>query len=95
MEYLKGSFDSGQTFNSKSIKEYRSPYSLPDPEQHESSCNLLTQWDPGEKPWQTPLFWKESTSELTAKTKGSDRIFPTKLGLSQSLMFQEGTLILM
>ena len=40
---------------------------------------------------QPPLFRKESTSELTAKTKGSDRIFTTKLGLSQSLMVQEGT----
>ena len=40
---------------------------------------------------QPPLFWKESISELTAKTMGSDRIFTTKLSLSQSLMFQEGT----
>ena len=40
---------------------------------------------------QPPLFRKESTSELTAKTKGHDRIFTTKLGLSQSLMVQEGT----
>ena len=40
---------------------------------------------------QPPLLMKESTSELTAKTKGSDRIFTTKLGLSQSLMVQEGT----
>ena len=78
MEYLKDSFDTGQTedglFNSKSIKGYRSSYSLPSPKQHESSYNLLTQWDPGEKPLQPPLFWKESTSELTAKTKGSHRI---------------------
>ena len=93
MEYLKESFDSGQIedviSNSKSIKGYRSSYFLPDPEQHESSYNLLTQWDPGEKPLQ-PLFRKESTSELTAKTKGSDRTFTIKLGLSQSLMVQEG-----
>ena len=40
---------------------------------------------------QPPLFRKETTSELTAKTKGSDRIFTKKLGLSQSLMVQEGT----
>ena len=33
---------------------------------------------------------KESTSELTAKTKGSDRIFTIELGLSQFLMVQEG-----
>ena len=94
MEYLKHSFDTGQIedgfSNSKSIKGYRSSYSLPDPEHHESSYNLLTQWDPGEKPLQPPLFRKESTSEFTAKTKGSDRIFTTKLDLSQSLMVQEG-----
>ena len=59
-------------------------------EHYESSYNLLTQWDPGEKPLQPPLFRKESTRELTAKTKGSDRIFTTKLGLSQSLMVQDG-----
>ena len=40
---------------------------------------------------QPPLVRKESTSELTAKTNGSDRIFTIKLGLSQSLMVQEGT----
>ena len=95
MEYLKDSFDTGQIedglSNSESIKRYKSSYSLPDPEQHESSYNLLTQWDPGEKPLQPPLFRKESTSELTAKTKGSDRNFTIKLGLSQSLMVQEGT----
>ena len=78
MEYLKVSFDTGQNedgfSNSKSIKGYRSSFFLPDPEQHESSYNLLTQWDPGETPLQPPLFRKESKSELTAKTKGSDRI---------------------
>ena len=65
MEYLKDSFDTGQIENgfsdSKLIKGYRSSYFLPDPEQHESSYNLLTQWDPGEKPLQPPLFRKEST----------------------------------
>ena len=95
MEYLKDSFDTGLIedgfSNSKSIKGYRSLCSLPDPEHHECSYNLLTQWDPGEKPLQPPFFRKESTSELTAKTKGSDRIFTTKLGLSQSLMVQQGT----
>ena len=99
MEYLKDSFDTGQTedgfFNSKSIKGYRSPYSLPDTEQQQTSYNLLNEWDPGEKPLQPPLFWNESTSEITAKTMGSDRIFTTKLGLSQSLMIQEVTLTLM
>ena len=70
MQYLKNSLDTRQIedgfSNSKSIKGYRSSYSLPDPEQHESSYNLLTQWDPGEKPLPPPLFRKESTS---AKTK--------------------------
>ena len=70
MQYLKNSLDTGQIedgfSNSKSIQGYRSSYSLPDPEQHESFYNLLTQWDPGEKPLPPPLFRKESTS---AKTK--------------------------
>ena len=95
MEYLKYSFDSGQMEDgisaSKSIMGYRSSYSLPDSEQHESIYNLLTQWNPWEKPLQTPLFRKENTSELTAKTKGGDRIFTIKLGLSQSLMVKRGT----
>ena len=51
MEYLKDSLDTGQIedgfSNSKSIKRYRGPYSLPNPGQHESSYNLLTEWDPG------------------------------------------------
>ena len=71
---MKDSLDTGLTedgfFNSKSTKGYRSSYSLSDPEQHESSYNLLTQSDPEEKPLQPPLFWKESTSELTAKQRG-------------------------
>ena len=84
MEYLKDSFDAGRIENGfsnpKSIEGSRGSYSLPDPEQHESSYNPLAQWDPGEKPLQPPLFWKESTSELTAKTNRNDRIFTTKLG---------------
>ena len=95
MEYWKYSFDTAQIedgfSNPKSIKGYRNSYSLPDPEHHESNYNLLTQWYPGEKPFHPPLFRKESTSELTAKTIGSDRIFTTKLVLSQSLMVEEGT----
>ena len=79
MEYLKDSFDTGQIeegfSNSKSIKGYRSSNSLPDPEHHESSNNLLTQQESTKKPLQPPLFRKESTSALTAKTKGSDIIF--------------------
>ena len=50
MEHLNDSLDTGQIAdgfsNSKSIKQYRSSYSPPDPEQHESSYNLLTEWDP-------------------------------------------------
>ena len=46
---------------------------------------------PGEKPLQPQLLRKESTSELTAKAKGSDSIFTIKLDLSQSLIVQEGT----
>ena len=53
MEYLRDSVDTGQIedgfSNSKSIKGYRSSYFLPDPVQHESRYNLLTQWDSGEK----------------------------------------------
>ena len=81
MEYLKDSFDTQQIEDG-----FSNSYSLSDPEHHESSFNLLTQWDPGEKLLQPPLFRKESKSELTAKIKGRDRIFTTKLGLSQSLM---------
>ena len=83
MEHLKDSLDTGQIedgfSNSKSMKGYRSSYSLPDPEQHESSHNLLAQWDPGEKPLQPPLFRKESTSELTAKTRGVTEFQPKRV----------------
>ena len=52
IEYHKDSLDTGQIedgfSNSKSIKGYRSSCTPPDPEHHESSYNLLTQWDPGE-----------------------------------------------
>ena len=40
---------------------------------------------------QLPVFWKGGTSEVTAKTRGSDTIFTITLGLLQSLMVQEGT----
>ena len=53
-------------------------HTLPDPENYESSYNLLAQWDPGDNPLQPPLFSKENTSELTAKTEGSDRISAKK-----------------
>ena len=68
MEYLKDSFDTGQIddgfSNSKSIKGYRSSYPLPDTEQHESSYNLLTQLDPGEKPLQHSSGKKAQVSSL-------------------------------
>ena len=65
MAYLKYSFDIEVEFpNSKSIKQYGSPYSLPDLEQHESSYNLLTQWDPGEKPLQPPFFRKAIATKI-------------------------------
>ena len=51
MAYLKYSFDIEEGFSIfTSIKQYGSPYNLPDLGQHESSYNLLSQWDPGEKP---------------------------------------------
>ena len=65
MAYLKYSFDIEDGFsNSKSIKQSGSSYSLPDLEQHESSYNLLTQWDPGEKPLQPPLFRKAMATKI-------------------------------
>ena len=65
MAYLKYSFDIEDGFsNSKSIKQYGSSYSLPDLEQHESSYNLFTQWDPGEKSLQPPLFRKAIATKI-------------------------------
>ena len=65
MAYLKYSFDIEDRFsNSKSIKQYGSSYSLPDLEQHESSYNLPTQWDAGEKPLQPPLFMRAIPTKI-------------------------------
>ena len=65
MAYLKYSFDIEDGFSiSKSIKQYGSSYTLPDLEQHESSYNLLTQWDPGEKPLQPPLCRKAIATKI-------------------------------
>ena len=93
MEYLKDSIDTGQIEDvfskSKSSKGYRSSYFLPDLNNMKVATIYLLNGIL-EKPLQPPLFRKESTSELTAKTKGSDRIFTIKLGLSQLLMVQEG-----
>ena len=65
MACKKYSFDIEEGFsNSKSIKQYGSSYTLPDPEQHESSYNLLIQWDPGEKPLLPPLFTKSISTKI-------------------------------
>ena len=65
MPYLKYSFDIEDGFsNFKSIKQYGSSYTLPDLEQHESSYNLLTQWDHGEKPLQSPIFRKAIATKI-------------------------------
>ena len=63
MAFLKYSFDVEDGFsNSKSIKQYGSSYTLPDLEQ--SSFNLFTQWDPGEKSLQPPLFRKAIATKI-------------------------------
>ena len=65
MAYLKYSFDIADRFsNSKSINQYGSSFSHPDLEKHESSYNLLTQWYPGEKPLQLPLFRKAIATKI-------------------------------
>ena len=65
MAYLKYSFDIENGFSSsRSIKQYGSSNSLADLEQHESSCNLLTQWDPWETPLQPPLFRKARATKI-------------------------------
>ena len=53
MEYLRDSFDTGQIkmdFPTPNQSRDIEVHTLPDPENHESSYNLLTQWDPGDKP---------------------------------------------
>ena len=61
MAYLKYSFHIEEgVSNFISIKQYGSPYNLPDLGQHESSYNLLNQWDPGEKPY---FAYKKCMSE--------------------------------
>ena len=47
-----------------SSKQYRSPYTLPDPGQHESRYNLLHQWDPGEKPLLPQLFRTTTSAKI-------------------------------
>ena len=65
MAYLKYSFDIDEGFsNFISVKQYGSPYTLPDLGQHESSYNLLNQWDPGEKPLLPQLFRKATAAEI-------------------------------
>ena len=46
------------------IKQYGSPYNLPYLGQHESSYNLLNQWDPGEKHLLPQLFRKATVSKI-------------------------------
>ena len=59
MEYLKDSFDTGQTkdgfFNFNSIMEHQGSYSLSDPECLGSGHNLLIEWESGEITWE-PLI---------------------------------------
>ena len=65
MAYLKYSFDIEEGYSYFiSIKQYGSPYTLPDLGQHESSYNLLNQWDPEEKPLLPQLFWKVTASKI-------------------------------
>ena len=56
-----------------------------------NTVKAATIYDPGEKPCNLHSSGRKPQSELTAKTKGSDRIFTIKLGLPQSLMVLEGT----
>ena len=95
MEYLKDSFDTGQIedgfSNSKSINGYRSSNFLPDPEQLQSTYSMGS-W---EKPLQPPLFRNERTSELTAKTKGSDRIFTIKWAYPNTQCYKKEPITLM
>ena len=65
MPYLKYSFDVEEGFsNFISIKQYGSPYTVPDLGKHESSYNLLNQWDPGEKPLLPQLFRKATPAKI-------------------------------
>ena len=78
MEYLKDSLDTGQIedgfSNSKSIKVYRSSYSLPDSEQHESSNDLLAQWDPGERPCHLHCSGRKAQVSSLPKQRGVTEI---------------------
>ena len=65
MAYLKYSFEMEEgVSNFRSIKQYGSPYNLPDLRQHESSYNLLNQWDPGEKPLLLQLSRKATAAKI-------------------------------
>ena len=65
MAYLKYSFVIEEGFsNFISIKQYRSPYNLTDLGQHESSYNLLSQWDPREKSLLPQLFRKATAAKI-------------------------------
>ena len=80
MEYPENSLDTGKTedgfFKFKSTKEHIGPYSSSYP------ADILSRyWEfAGISPLLLPpLFWKGDIGELTAKTKGSDRIFTRKI----------------
>ena len=63
--YLKYSFDIEEgVSNFISIEQYGSPYNLPDLGQHESSYNLLNQWDHGGKPLLPQLFRKATAAKI-------------------------------
>ena len=65
MAYLKYPFDIEEGLSSFiSIKQYGNPYNLPGLGQHESSYNLLNQWDPGEKPLLPQLFRKATSAKI-------------------------------
>ena len=65
MAYLKYSFDIEEGLsNIISIKQYGSPFTLPELGQHESSYNLLGQCAPGEKPLLTQLFRKATAAKI-------------------------------
>ena len=63
--FLKYRFDIEEGFsNFIFIKQYGSPYTLPDLGQHESCYNQLNQWDPGEKPLLPELFRKATAAKI-------------------------------
>ena len=65
MVYQKYSVDMEEGLsNFRFIKQYGSPYILPDLREHESSYNPLNQWDPGEKPLLPQLSRKATAAKI-------------------------------